>query len=200
MAIVGLCGTHGTGKSTILNGVKDAGWAVDQTQLSRAAQRALGWDTLERAVENADRMWDLQEAILAGMYDRDLSIKSTGVITLVERTPADVWAYTELWCARHGIDPRTDNHARNYRARCMRMADAYNKFLIVEISDKVPFESDPRRADADSRILVADGIKKFIFDGTYPHHTIMCTRKEYRIGETVCQLLMEKLKGNFNGN
>ena len=42
--IVGLSGTHGTGKSTIINGVAELGYKVNQAQLARAAQKALGWD------------------------------------------------------------------------------------------------------------------------------------------------------------
>ena len=94
--IVGLCGTHGTGKSTIINGIRDLGYKVNQAQLSRSAQKALGWDTLSRAQESKANMWALQYAILNAMFDRDQEALSTGEIVLVERTPADVWAYTRF--------------------------------------------------------------------------------------------------------
>ena len=54
--IVGLSGTHGTGKSTIINGVAELGYKVNQAQLARAAQKALGWETLSLSLAASEVM------------------------------------------------------------------------------------------------------------------------------------------------
>lgn len=190
--IIGLCGTHGTGKSTILQGVKEH-FCVNESQLSRAAQASLGWDKLSKAQESIDNMWQLQEAILAAMYDRDQDILKSNVITLVERTPADVWAYTLMWCKRLNINTRTDAQALNYKGRCISMAQRYSKYLFVPISDAVPFQVDPNRADLEGRQFVNDAIYSFLLAGLYPFNKFTYTSKQDRINEALTCLEVIKL-------
>lgn len=184
--IIGLCGTHGTGKTTILQAAKEAGCSVNEAQLSRAAQKALGWEKLSIAGESVENMWALQEAVLAAMYDRDEAILKSGELTVVERTPADVWAYTAMWCQRLNIDTNEDEHARNYRGRCRAMASKYLKFVVVPPVDAIPFVAEPNRADLASRQFVEHVINAFIWDGllsAYKAYTISTTSREGRSAE-----------------
>ena len=192
--IVGLCGTHGTGKSTIINGVRDLGYTVNQAQLSRSAQKALGWDTLSRAQESKANMWALQYAILDAMFDRDQEALSTGGIVLVERTPADVWAYTEMWCRRLLIDHVTDRQAVMYKKACRDMATNYCQFLFVPVSDAVKFVADPNRADLESRAFVNIAIREFIESGNLPHTEIKSSGIATRIAEAQTTISIERMK------
>jgi ABC-type glutathione transport system ATPase component len=186
--IIGLCGTHGTGKSTILQGVKAAGIAAKEVQLSRQAQTALGWDKLSRAEESEEMMWQLQDAILAAMYDRDQEIKETKTLTIVERTPADVWAYTLMWLTRLHIDPHTNKKAQEYKGQCRDMAWHYAKFLMVQPSDLVPFAEEPMRADAKSRASVAFFIDDFLFSGCLPTYIFKTSAREERVKEALASI------------
>lgn len=191
--IVGLCGTHGTGKSTIVQGVKALGYHVNESQLSRAAQKELGWESLSIAQESEHNMWLLQEAILGAMYDRDTEIAKTKNVTLVERTPADVWAYTVMWCNRLNINPLSNRQAISYKRRCYMMAEKYAKFIEIKIAEQIPFVKEANRADLESRQFVSDEIAKFLID--LPHITIASIGKDSRIAEaaTVMTLVnMEK--------
>lgn len=181
--IYGICGTHGTGKSTILYGVRDNGIAIVDKHLARTAQKELGWDSLSRVEESIDNMWALQDAVLASLYDRDNAIIESEVPTLVERTPADVWAYTLTWCERLGIDPSTDKRVRLYRQQCRELANNYAKFICVEPVDAVPFVVDPKRADLKSREFVRCVISSFIWDGALPLYAVKTTGKDERIAE-----------------
>lgn len=186
--LVGICGTHGTGKSTLLRGAKDSGCVVNESQLSRTAQAALGWDKLSRAQESVENMWALQEAILVAMYDRDEAIERMSNIqhvTLVDRTPADVWAYTEMWCNRLGIDCLSDVRARSYKQQCREMAKRYARFLIVPINSQIKFVEEPNRADASSRVFVQQAIENFIFDGGLTYAVIKNADKDDRISEVI---------------
>jgi predicted ATPase len=192
--IVGLCGTHGTGKSTIINGIRDLGYKVNQAQLSRSAQKALGWDTLSRAQESKANMWALQYAIMDAMFDRDQEALSTGEIVLVERTPADIWAYTEMWCRRLNIDPINDQQAREYKAQCRSFADNYCRFLFIPVSEAVKFVAEPNRADLESRTFVDIAIRKFIESGDLPLTEIKSSGVVTRIAEAQTAISIQRMK------
>jgi AAA domain-containing protein len=183
--IVGLCGTHGTGKSTILQGVKAAGYNVIETSLSREAQKQLGWSTLSEAEKSEENMWMLQECIRFAMFNRDMAINRSKVVTLVERTPADVWAYTAMWCKRLDIDPFDNWHAKMYRARCQAMAREYAVFLQVPVAEEIPFVAEPNRADLPSRIFVGLTIDNFIWTGAWPSIKVRAVTPEARIAEAI---------------
>src|SRR5271154_4055065 len=183
--IVGLSGTHGTGKSTIIKGVKEAGYPVVETSLAREAQKALGWTVLSEAEKSVENMWLLQEAILSAMFIRDEAIHKSGIITLVERTPADVWAYTAMWCKRLDINTFENWHAKMYYARCQAMARNYALFLQVPIVEEVPFVAEPNRADLPSRIFVETTIDNFIWTGAWPSIKIRSVTPEARIADAI---------------
>jgi predicted ATPase len=183
--VVGLCGTHGTGKSTILQSVKAAGFPSNETQLSRKAQAELGWDSLARAQESADNMWKLQNAILSAMAWRDVEIQVSKKKTIVERTPADTWAYTSMWCNRLGIDVFTDRHAVAYRTQCIELARQYAKFVYVPPMDEIPFVADPHRADLASRQFVATTIDNFLWSNELPTYKIKSSSPAGRASEAL---------------
>jgi len=189
MLIVGLTGTHGTGKSTIIHGAENAGHSVSRAQLSRAAQKALGWDTLARAQENTDNMWALQDAILAAMDARDAAIAAP---TLVERTPADMWAYTKMWCERLDIDVNTDLRALQYKGECLRLSERYAEFVFVPMMQQIPFVEEPNRADLASRAPVEISIKNFIIQNELPFYAIRGITPRDRAFEIT--LVLEKVE------
>jgi predicted ATPase len=191
--IVGICGTHGTGKSTILQGVKDFGYPTNETHISREAQRALGWDKLSIAGESVSNMWQLQNAILTAMDHRDEQISAARTPTIVERTPADVWAYTDMWCYRLGL-PLDDERVKEYYERCCKMSKRYAKFLVVEPNDKIPFVAEANRADLKSRMSVANAINDFIWSGTLPITLIKSTGRVERVAEAVAVMNHVKVK------
>lgn len=188
--IIGICGTHGTGKSTIMQAAKDAGYYVSEEQLSRTAQKMLGWNRLSIAQESVDNMWALQDAVLQAMYDRDQRIIKSGKLTVVERTPADAWAYTAWWCSKHGLDVRgrfiQDKRAEVYKGMCRDLAREYAKFVIVPPAPQIPFEEDPNRADIQSRSFVENEINQFIWDGNLPCYVITTAAKQSRAAEIEC--------------
>ena len=194
MNIIGICGTHGTGKSTILQGVEAQGYPVNKTQISRTVQSALGWSTLHEAQRSVQNMWDLQETILCVMWDRDTEIDRLGILTTVERTPADVWAYTEMWCTYHGVDFKTDRQATNFKARCLKMAESYARFIIVEPTDAIPFEADPNRATLLTRKYVHSAINKFIGGAELPAYLIQGVSRQERVAEAVSTIILERAR------
>jgi len=183
-SVIGLCGAHGTGKSTIIKVVKEAGYPVDESQLSRTAQTFLGWDSLLPAQQSEENMWALQDAILAAMYDRDKQINDAKIITLVDRTPADVWGYVELWVSR--LAGNVDKERlRLYKQQCRVMAEKYLKHLIVPIRDEIAFVAEKNRADDRSRMFHETAVKEFLSSGMLPTAAIQSIHIDYRLTEVV---------------
>jgi hypothetical protein len=197
--IIGLCGTHGTGKSTILKEVKKLGATVIESQLSREAQKSLGWESLDKVKESAENMWLLQNSILNAMYDRDenshkLALEM-GTPVVVERTPADVWAYTELWCISLGINPLTDVQAKSLKQKCRLLASKfYSMFMIVPIRPEIKFVAEPNRANEQDRVTVADKIHGFIWDGGLPFQNIDSLDPVSRAVDVMAQVTILKMK------
>jgi predicted ATPase len=192
--IVGLCGTQGTGKSTILQAAEAAGFKVDCTQVSRTVQANLGWDKLSRAEESVENMMLLQNEIANVMYDRDIKYLDSDEVVLVERTPADVWAYTCVWCKRNNVSISINPWAVDYKHRMQRMSTFYTRFIIVPQVAEIPFVEDPHRADYESRQYVDNIIRDFLKRGGLPYNEMKTISREERSAEIAALLTLIKME------
>lgn len=186
--IVGLAGSHGVGKTTILQAIKRSGRPVDESQLSRTAQADLGWESLKPAQESQENMWNLQEAILDALQARDRRINESKVVTLVDRTPADVWGYTKLWISRIGEDDIDMKRAERYRRRCLDLSYYYRSMIIVPIRSEIPFVEEPNRADLQSRGFHADVVNDFIMTSEFRHVVLQSVNLDMRVIEVKSNL------------
>lgn len=176
--IIGLCGTHGTGKSTIMKRLIDLGYLVDQTQLSRTAQKELGWSSLSIAGESLENVQRLQNRIYALAKERDDSFEWQ---TFVERTPADSVAYINMWYKKLGVE--SDSWKSCIEAYYEVMSQQYKLFVVVPINDNIPFEYDPNRADLDTRVYVQEQIISFLKKNNLPYIVLKSTSVEDRVNE-----------------
>ena len=164
--VVGISGTHGTGKSSVFNALAQLHsppYNLDRTQLSRSAQKALGWSSLSVAQESEDNVWALQNKVLESLVERDERIINSRLITLVERTPLDVWAYMVMWCKKLSIDIQSDR-VQEFRDRCISAINSYSHIAIIPISDTIPFVFDPARGPEDARVSAEDDILRLALD------------------------------------
>jgi hypothetical protein len=178
--IVALCGSHGTGKSTVIKEAIARGIKVSDAQLSRTAQAKLGWETLTRAQDSLENMWLLQNAVVHAMLERDEALDSEE-LNVVERSPADAWAYTRMWLTRHGIDPYRDPEAIIYRKTLETHAKmAYDAFVIIPIREEIPFVEEPNRADLASREQIDQYVREFIYDCGLRYYVLKTLGPEHR--------------------
>jgi predicted ATPase len=192
--VIGLCGTHGTGKSTVIQGLKNAGIPVNDAQLSRTAQKMLGWDSLAPVKESVENVWKLQDAILSAMYDRDTQINQSGVHTIVDRTPADVAAYTLLWLFKLDyIGPENRYRYDTFRGQCRNLASKYSHYIYFPIREEIPFVAEARRADGEDRTTHDRHIKNFLY-GNLPTLVLNSLTPEDRVAEIITQYNIEKAK------
>ena len=149
--IFGITSTHGTGKSTLLNGLEFGGINVDKTKISRNVQNALGWSSLERVLESFNTMMDFQEEVFKQLVERDRKIT---VPTVVERTPLDLVTYSTLWF-KHFRDKEMEvdeDRLLQYEIDCMEwFFENYGGVIYIPIVDAIPFEIESSRGFASNR-------------------------------------------------
>ena len=197
--IVGISGTHGTGKSTIMDALIASVQSVDRSQISRSAQKALGWATLKDATSTVESVIQFQEAVLEAMYDRDYKILTSGINThvFVERTPADVYSYACWWITQQHkcTEPEVVNWLSMYKQRCRVMQAKYLTTVIVQPHPNIPFVADPNRATLENREFVRNEINRFIQDGGCSHSFINTLAPEDRAAECISAVVLQNMKG-----
>lgn len=172
--IVALSGTHGTGKSSILNACEGS-VRVDRTGLSRGVQAKMG-KNLAEILTDADSILSFQEAIFEAMVYRDRSIMSLSTfaedsnryalgdsLVLVERSPYDLIAYASTW-----LDPIWDalievgdiSSITRYHIfvdKCvLHAAEMYEGIVFVPAVPTIPFVADVNRGSLESRQLLEE--------------------------------------------
>lgn len=195
--ILAVSGTHGTGKSTVMRGLDTMNIPVINTQIARTAQRILGWDSLSTAQESVDNMWTLQDMILGLMYDRDQGINENKKLSVVERCPADMWAYTKMWCERLDVDIQSER-ARLYKQKCRNLMNEYRGVFMLYPSVLVPFQAEANRADLHSRDNVQEDIIEFLRSGDHTMYPISMADKDQRISTCASIFITEKVKYGSN--
>jgi nicotinamide riboside kinase len=167
--LVGISGAQGGGKTTLINGLKERGWATDPFKVSRAVQAELGWESLERVMDDVETMKRFQEEVLRQKLLRDFNmgrLEGDGIV-LTERTFADIAAYTTHWCWEH-VDRQnwSFNEAVGwltpYLERCAAaQLDCYDAVVLLPYMSSVKWEADPNRAGVGFRDSIYEDIEKF---------------------------------------
>jgi predicted ATPase len=204
--LIAISGTHGTGKSTILQGLEDAGFNVDRTPVSRTVQKNLGWSSLSEATDSVEKMIDFQEAILEVMYDRDYKHRNESGVVFVERSPADVASYATYWTnVKFKKDDQvtrsqSDQWLSNYIGRCRAMCQHYDSIVLVPTSLDVPFIEDPNRATMENRMFCQKYINSFVIGGGLHFFAVTKSKISDRVDEIRAHATILQLeKRNSNG-
>lgn len=188
--VIGLSGAQGGGKTTLLNALKEHVY-VDDFKVSRAVQAKLGWDSLDRVLDDPVTMKDFQETVLSVKVNHDKALSARPEeFVLVERTPADISAYTQLWCwelvsankwtigqAMQFLIPFADN--------CSRAMEVYDGNIYLPHMDHIKFEEDVHRADQKHITFVSDSLDQFLRlkSRSIPTMTIYGRSVEQRVEE-----------------
>jgi hypothetical protein len=171
--VVGLSGAQGAGKSSILTGLMSQGWSVDGFRVSRAVQAQLGWDSLNKVMEDPDTMTQFQMEVYRQKFERDMYLKESngsGVSYLIvtERTFADIIAYTMQWTWRHVDEGKwTVVEAMPWLTRYLNLcveaqAKCYDAVMLLPYMDSVPWQEDPNRAERATVDAVYEDVERFL--------------------------------------
>lgn len=167
MAVVGLSGAQGGGKSTLLEGLKQAGWTVDDFKVSRAVQAQLGWASLQQVLESPQTMQTFQDEVLKQKLERDQTLRCGSGLVLTERTFADICAYTTYW-SWELVDNRkwtlreASAWLHDYTQRCVEAQKrCYDAVLMLPYMNHVVWNGDPNRASFESVNTIWENLERF---------------------------------------
>ena len=167
--VVGLSGAQGGGKSTLLEGLKTAGWQVDDFKVSRAVQAQVGWDRLDAVLESPRTMQQFQNEVLVQKLKRDQELRwgSSEGMVLTERTFADIYAYTTYWtwelvdAKKWELDEAAD-WLQDYTSKCVAAQKrCYDAVLMLPFMSSVKWAGDPNRASFASVSTIWENLERF---------------------------------------
>ena len=189
----GFSGTHGVGKTTVSKELEARGFMVDTNSLPRAAQAALGWDSLRRVEESDANMWALQDMVLVMLAQRDKRIRQSGVITFVDRTPVDFVGYTFVWAERLGWNIDMVRF-REYLDQCADACKGYDGQFFFPIRDEIPFVPEVNRGDLESREQNQQAMLEFMNIRGIDFHLVQSLDVEDRATEVLANLNLKGVK------
>lgn len=195
--LVAVSGTHGSGKSAILNGLAaNPKFIVDDYKVSRAVQAELEVENLQELVTSFYKMKSYQDKVFEYKWARDSAFATDGLddrIVLTERSFFDIAAYTQVWLTRYKrLSADQQMWWENYKAKCIQAQSIYSGLVVVHSHPNIPFELDPNRADEASRsefenllisysTLYDDGIRRIPTKNFYAKLDVFCEGKDERV-------------------
>jgi len=189
--IIGVSGSHGTGKTCTLDNIakvqsKDPEIVVDDFKVSRAILEEMKC-TLDQATATSKLMKVYQSRVLDVKIHRDLHVlrnivvSTTPINFLVDRSPADVWAYTKLWASKNKV---SNSWFAEFTKKCIKAIEQYDKIILFPIG-KIPFIDDGVRAKEDTQQCINDYIITFLDASEIKYHTVESATVEDRTKEII---------------
>lgn len=156
--LVAVCGTHGSGKTSILTELKrDATYIVDDFKVSRSVQEQMGVKSLDIVLGKVAKMMQFQELVFEAKLANDSKLLEQlpeDQIILVERSFLDIMIYSQLWMNRFPRAKSSVEHRQWLAAfceKCIKAQAMYNGIILVHSHPDIPFEVDPNRGAAETR-------------------------------------------------
>jgi thymidylate kinase len=183
--LIAFSGAHSTGKTSTLDAIKAANIFdiyVDDFKASRQAQAELGME-LSDIIADPKLMREFQTRILYSKWEHEKElIKSREGIILVDRSPADIYAYTYMWNEQHPnltwFEP--------YELRLTVMIQEYAFIVDFPIIDEVPFVEESGRATLETRARHSRLTTGFLkLRAPNSHHRLSAVSIDERVTEIV---------------
>ena len=189
MTVIAISGTHGVGKTTLLNSLAHAGLPVLKYSVSRAVQQVMGHATLADALSTTERMMAFQTRLATTKYEVDTAMVRSRHTFVVDRSLADVAAYARAWAMREGSQEVVD-WAKHFWRECHELqSHTYAGTIVLSPHPDIPFEPEDRRGDEDSRNTIASYITEFMNDHNFAllprTHCITSVSLPDRVEETI---------------
>jgi nicotinamide riboside kinase len=157
--LIGLTGTHSTGKSTILSNL--IGVQVDGTSVSRKVQDNLEVSSPEEAVKNIG-VQAFQDVLIVEMGLRDSMLRKSEGDWVVTRSPIDLAAYALQWYESQ--DLKSDAWLDFYLDLCLEnVKKMYDLIVYIPMDDGIGYTPEKGRCSEESRASVDSKIRKILY-------------------------------------
>jgi hypothetical protein len=184
-----MSGAHATGKSATIDELRKINnrklW-IDDFKVSRTVLAELGL-TLEQATATAELTMDYQSKVLARKIQWDTSRKNIQAFGLnppsyiVDRSIADVYAYTKLWCIKNNVD---GEWFRKFELECINAMSLYDIIFLFP-TGKFPFVDDGIRAKEETQAKIATYTEEFIVAYAKNYHVVESVSLDLRANEII---------------
>lgn len=181
MKVIGISGAQGGGKTSLLEELKTRGYEVDDFKVSRTVQQRMGFKSLDDVLSSLDLMIEFQLQVLEAKRKNDLALANSDGddVVFVERTFADILAYTELWAGKlNGTLDHTDSAClaefmNSYSEMCSTCQNwIYAGVAVLPLMEHVQWQHDPHRAKKEDASQVYSSVERFVLS-TSPQHFVI---------------------------
>lgn len=154
--IIAVSGAQSTGKSTLLTELKKY-YKVDTFQSARSVLSKMN-KSLEEIKQSEDDIIEMQELIFSTKYDRDTELSQTNDLIFVERSFADLIAFSITW----NTNSEKYNYwlKEQYLPKCIMAQKIYDRILFLP-SGVFNHVDDGVRAKSDTQHEVSLLIRKY---------------------------------------
>ena len=165
--VIAVSGAQGAGKSTLLDELKARGYYVDSFKVSRSVQESLGFTSLNDATATLTTALGFQEKVFEAKLNHDRNLQNLNYdIVLVERSFADIYAYSLQWIKKHVESHLNESNTLSWAVRfnkqCLRAQKlCYNGCIFLPYMHHMVWQEDARRADKSSVDSVYNDILEF---------------------------------------
>jgi hypothetical protein len=204
MKVISISGTQGAGKTTMLAELKNRGWKVDDYKVSRDVQKSLGWDSLDRVLDSVDAMLEFQTTVWEKKFAHDKELAAFGSeddIVLVERSFADIFSYTKMWCDKHtGMsDEQKKWFITDYAPVCKLSQVIYSGVVYVPLMRHIKWVDDPNRAALEDVEAFNNHATSFINDMPIEIPRMFITMKTVKARANQVEQFLNSIKENSDG-
>lgn len=175
--LVAISGTHGSGKSTLINQLASVKYYaptllgcypsqssiyIDNFKVARSVQAQFGM-TVAEAWKDPKTLMEFQEAVFFQKLKHDEQLKArTEDYVIVERSFLDIMVYAKLGLSfnSHISSEMLEIWIEDYQFRCMHSQTIYDGIVFVPAHPDIPFKSEDNRASEETRHYFETNFKK----------------------------------------
>jgi predicted ATPase len=171
---IALCGTHGTGKTTIVDSVYGLILLETNTQITRINEV---YQIINKSTnQNNGMVWQDCENITLATYHLQLALEKDKQQIIADRTPLDCFVY-------HNAEHTTD-YFELAKIEAYRYCQSYDKIYLIEPSDRLITNDGFRNTSKDDQLAMHE---KFLFAFKDMHNVVIVNQeKQEEIVNEIC--------------
>jgi predicted ATPase len=173
---IALCGTHGTGKTTIVDSVYGLMLLEKNTQITRINEV---YQIINKSTnQNNSTVWQDCENITLATYHLQLALEKNKQQIIADRTPLDCFIY-------HNAE-YTTNYFHSAKMEAYRYCQSYDKIYLIEPSDRLITNDGFRNTSKDDQMAMHE---KFLlaFNGM-KNVVVVNQEKQEEVVNEICNL------------
>lgn len=180
MKLIAFSGAHGTGKTTLVEGLSDTYQRRSSTAARTVQSTMYDGHTLSEITNTPEKSRRFQDQVMA-QFSLELDTWRTNAeaaqVSVTDRHIADLYAYAALWCQD---DKASQTWLQDYDRRCSKLLEYFDYVFWVPIRSFL-FQAEAARADAATRLRHQNLILEFFNRHRVRYHMLSPVSVEDRL-------------------